>query len=309
MRIAVLADPVQQLAQFAAGNLHELLPSINDLATARQQNPKAAYIKAHNGTPTPWYLQLGDPGSPFMDVRVRRALSMAVDRDALDKALFNGQSEQMAFVPSYMGKWALAVSDLPQDIRQYYQYNPAEVKKLLEAAGVANLQVRFVYIANGPFSTAFYNKQAETLNSMLNSAGFKSNLVPQDYQKDYIDSGKGSRQGFFDKDIILLAGVGVVSEADEFLFANFSSKSTSNAEHVKDPGLDAMIDKQRTIVNEDARLKAVLDIERYIADKMYVVPTPGSYRNLLVQPNVHNYQFSDSLGKDTETYAKLWLAK
>lgn len=39
-------------------------------------------------------------------------------------------------------------------------------------------------------------------------------VMPQDYQKDYIDGGKGSHDGYFDKDMIILAGVGPNTEAD-----------------------------------------------------------------------------------------------
>jgi len=40
---------------------------------------------------------------------------------------------------------------------------------------------------------------------------------------------------------------------------------------------------------------------------MYVPSTVGSYRYEFIQPRVQNYNFSDSLGKQTEMYAKIWL--
>ena len=68
-----------------------------------------------------------------------------------------------------------------------------------------------------------------------------------------------------------------------------------------------MVDKERTLVNDDERLKAVQDISKYLADKMYVVGTVGGFAFVLVNPRVQNYQFSTTLGKNTETYAKIWL--
>jgi peptide/nickel transport system substrate-binding protein len=312
LRAAIIPDAAQQLAQFTAGNLDELvLSSPQDVSTAKQNNPKATLLKVENASPNPLYLQLGDPTSPFQDVRVRRALSMAIDRDALGKVVYDGEAKAMVFVPSYMGKWALAVKDLPPDIQQYYKYNPGEAKKLLEAAGQSNLQLRFVFVVNSPtpggLGSPTYMTLGETIANMLNSAGIKTTPVMHDYTKDYVAGGKGSRQGYFDKDMVVLAGAAPNTDADEFIFNHFDSRSTSNAERLNDPTLDAMIDKQRTIVNEDDRLKAILEIQRYLADKMYVVPTVGTYRWLLVQPRVRNYQYSDTLGKMTEIYAKLWL--
>jgi peptide/nickel transport system substrate-binding protein len=310
LRVAIVPDSSQRLAQFTAGNLDEFLPSADDLATAKQNNPKASVIVGADGTPSPVFWQLGDPTSAFLDIRVRRALSMAIDRDALGKVLYNDQSVQTILVPAYLGKWSLAVKDLPADIQQYYKYNPADAKKLLEAAGASNLQLRYGYIVNGTggFSTPIYRKHAETVSNMLNAAGIKTNLVSIDYNKDYIDSGKGSSQGYYEKDMIIDGGLSVYTEADEYLYNFYHSKSTNSHQHLNDPTMDAMIDKQRGIVDEAERLKAALEVEKYIAEKVYLLATVGSYKWTMVQPRVRNYLYSDSPGEHTETYAKLWLA-
>jgi peptide/nickel transport system substrate-binding protein len=307
-RVAVISDTAQQQAQFAAGNLDEISPGTpDDLAAIRQQVPKALTLKAPNAAPYPMWLQLGDPTSPFLDVRLRRALSMAIDRDALGKVVYAGEYEQMLALPSYMGKWALHVQDLAPDVQQYYKPNPTAVKQLLDAAGATSLQLRFVNIVNGAFSTPNYEKQVQALANMLNAAGIKTTIITQDYNKDYIDSGHGSRQGYYDKDMVLFAAISSYTDADEFLFSYFHSKSTSNEERLKDPQLDAMIDKERTLVDENARLQAVHDIERYLAAQMYNVPTVGGYAYAAVQPRVQNYEYTNGLGKATENYAKLWL--
>jgi peptide/nickel transport system substrate-binding protein len=310
-RVAVIPDRAQQLAQFAAGNLDELiLDNIDDVKAAQQRQPKAQVFKTHRASPLPIYYQMGDPASPFQDVRLRRAVSMALDRDALGKAVYNGEWEAVVYVPAYMGKWSLSINDLPQEIKQYYTYNLSEAKKLIQAAGASNLSLRLAYPVNGPGSfapTPSYKQQAETISNMLNQAGLKTTIITQDYNKDFVDAGKGSRQGYFDKDVLMFAGAGSNSEADEWLYSYFHSKSTSNQEHLNDPTYDAMVDKQRTLVNEDERLKAVIDIQKYLADKMYVVSTVGTYEWAVVSPRLQNYQYSNSLGKNTETYAKLWV--
>ena len=136
LRVAVIPETAQQLAQFTSGNIDEhLFTNPYDVAPAKQQNPKALLLKTEYALPTPLVFQLGDSSSVFQDIRVRRAFSMAIDRDALSNAVLNGEGEVMVFIPSYMGKWALKVKDLPADLQPYYKYNPGESKKLLEAAG------------------------------------------------------------------------------------------------------------------------------------------------------------------------------
>jgi len=105
MRLAIVPDASQQLAQFTAGNLDELaLADPFSIDAAKKSNPKATLITAPNGTPDPVFWQLGDPTSAFQDVRVRRALNMAIDREALGKTIFGGQALSPVFIPPSMGK-------------------------------------------------------------------------------------------------------------------------------------------------------------------------------------------------------------
>jgi peptide/nickel transport system substrate-binding protein len=307
LRVSVIPDPAQQLAQFSAANTDELLLTVDQLSAAKQQNPKAIVLKALDGRPSSIYFQFFDKSGPFQDLRVRQALSMAIDRDALSKAIYNGESVQPIFVPAYMGKWAVKVQDLPASSQQYFKYNPSEAKKLLEASGTTNFQFKFAYIVNSSFSTPVYIKQSEAVANMLNTVGIKTSIVTQDYIKDFIGGGKGSRQGYFDKDTMVFHNQAGFTEADEFIFSYFHSKSTSNSERLSDPTLDSMIDSERTIVNQDERLKAIQDIQKYIASKMYVVSTIGAFQYIALQPHVHNYNYTNSLGLETETYAKLWV--
>lgn len=307
LKLAVIPDPAQRLAQFTGGNLDEIeINNAFDVATVKQNNPKAQEVKLPLGNPNPLYLQLGDPASPFVDIRVRRALSMAIDRDALGKVVYNGETLRVVYVPAYQGKWSLPVDQLDPAVGQFYKYNPAEAKKLLEAAGATNLQLKVV----NPFASLGNleaGKSVEVIGGMLNSLGIKTVILSLDYNKDFIGNGKAIRQGYFDSDMVIYGAASPYSEADEWLFSYFHSKSLSNSEHLNDPQYDALVDKMRTLVNEDERLKAVHAIQRHLAEKLYAPSLVGTYRWMFVQPRVRNYNYSFTLGRATENYAKLWL--
>ena len=150
--------------------------------------------------------------------------------------------------------------------------------------------------------------QAQTINNMLNNVGIKTSPVRLDFSKDFLAGGKGPSNGFFPKDMVVFSPPKSLSDADEYLYSFWYSTSGGNRDKVKDGALDAMLDKQRTLVNDDDRLKAVLDIQRYLADKMYAVPGVEGYRRVAVQPWVKNYA-PTHLGpaQFTETHAKVWL--
>lgn len=309
LETAVIPAPAQVLAQFRTGNLDEALISPADLASLKQSNPKARIVEA---PPQAYaiYFPLGDPSSLFQDIRIRRAFAMAIDRDAIGKTIYSGHYGSSVFLPLDLGRWSLNIDAVDQDSGQYYKFKPGEAKRLLAAAGASGLEVKFAWVVNGSFGDRpEYQTQAQTINNMLGNVGIKTNPVRLDFSKDYIAGSKGPSNGIFPKDMVVLAPPKSLSDADEYLYGFFYSTSSGNRDRVKDSALDAMIEKQRTLVDDDERLKAVLDIQRYLAQKMYVVPAVEGYRYTAVQPWVRNYSLSQGPGQFTETDAKLWLAK
>ena len=197
-------------------------------------------------------------------------------------------------------------ADLSAKTQAYYTYNPSDAKKLLDAAGAGDRSFKLVW-ATG-YMGPDYETGAQTVTNMLSQAGIKITAVSVDYQKDFVGGGKGIRYGNYDQNTIVFAGISTYEDADGYLYAYFSSKGTGPSK-LSDPELDAMLAKARAILDEDQRLKAYLDVQRYIADKVYVVgafPQPHGY--VLIQPRVQSYQSSETYGIATEAFTKLGLA-
>ena len=306
----IIPDRSQQLAQFSTGHLDFLLVVENDIETARKSNPKATVLTGTSGGNIAMYFQLGDPASPFKDIRLRRAVSMAVDRDAIGKVVYNDHYQPFFSVKTYMGKWALSMNDLTSDQRQYYKFDLAAAKKLLNEAGGSSLNIKLAYYTGGGGADASYVTAAQTIYNMLKQLPWQINLVNIDYSKDFINGGKGWRYGNIPNDAILIGGIAPFSEADEYVFGYYHSKSTANQEHLKDAQLDSMIDKARTVVDEQSRLKAYLDIQKYIAGQMFsVAGLPAGNNYSLIQPSVHDFKFTYADGNYADVWSNLWLQK
>lgn len=100
--------------------------------------------------------------SPFKDVRVRRAVAHAIDRQAIVDALVKGSSKVVnsACFPSQFG----CDVDVPS-----YDYDPEKAKALLAEAGYTD-----------GFTTDFYayrnRDYAEAISSYMNAVGIKTNF-------------------------------------------------------------------------------------------------------------------------------------
>jgi len=129
VRHAILPATSLQLAQFAGGNLDSLVVAQNDVSTLAKAVPGARILKTlASGGGKAVYFQLGDLASPFQDIRLRRAVSLAIDRDAIAKTLYADESELSFSVQFLMGKWALRFNQLDPSLQQLLQVQPSRGK-------------------------------------------------------------------------------------------------------------------------------------------------------------------------------------
>jgi peptide/nickel transport system substrate-binding protein len=308
IKVAIIPDASQQLAQFTAGHIDSIRPTPNDLATVKQQNPKAAVLGVPSSRSWVYFGHMDRPNTAFYDINVRKALSMAMDRPTIAKTIYGSDYSDNGVIPAALGDSALPPEQLG-DASQWYKFNPTEAKKLIAATPAIKQIKRFLY------PTPTYGAQFETLCttvvSMLNAVGLQVQAVPIDYNKDFINGGKGALYGNFPDDSLLASTQGVHNDAATTLLYNYQSGNDHNLPKVSDPQLDAMMQKMNTILDESAHLKAVLDIQRYAAAQVYFIPLPSEYAYTVVQPSVYNYQYSTSgnVSEGPNTLSKLWVKR
>ncbi len=305
VHVAIIPNPAQQLAQFTAGHLDLLRPAPNDLATAKQQNPKATVLGVPASRSWVFWGHMDRPSTPFYDINIRKALSMAMDRQTIAKTVFGSDYSINGVIPAALGTSALPIEQFG-DAKQWYEYNPNEAKKIVAATPAVKQLKRYMY-PTGAFGAQF-ETLSQTVASMLNAVGFEMQAVPLDYNKDFIGGGKGALYGNYPDDALVSTTQGVHNDAATTLLYNFQSKNDHNLPKVSDPQLDAMMAQMNTLLDESAHLKAVLDIQRYIAGQVYLVPLPSEYTYTVLQPWVYNYQYGGA-SDGPSALSRVWLKR
>src|SRR5262245_6174004 len=135
----VLDDPSTALAMYRTGQIDCGPGQGGGFSAVRQQDLDALkrshphFIYRDFLSPVAIVIYMRTDQSPFNDVRVRRALSQAIDRQGLIEAV-PLRGEPTPAVPRGLAEWSLPVDQLGTGAK-YYQYDPKEAKRLLAEAG------------------------------------------------------------------------------------------------------------------------------------------------------------------------------
>ncbi|HEY7517012.1 MAG TPA: ABC transporter substrate-binding protein [Methylomirabilota bacterium] len=213
------------------------------------------------------YMRTDQP--PFNDVRVRRAVSLAIDRKAWRDTIHYGEGcLDSGPVPCGMSPWKLDASKLEAAGRKYVEgHDPAEARRLLAEAGFPRGLSAPVFHWPGfpPPWRSYFDLVADNLSRM----GLNVELRAEELGK-YMST---TALGKFEKMAMGPFGAGE-TEVDAFLYESFFSGSPRNRSRVADAELDRLLVAQRREMDPARRVEIVHEIQRYLADKSYYVYLP-----------------------------------
>jgi len=206
---------------------------------------------------------------PFSDVRVRQAVSLAIDRKGMIDATLEGIGAVNGPLPAALSDWALPIAELGEGAK-YYRYDPAEAKRLLAAAGHPNGLPASVCFAT--YGSTMLVDTMQLLLKDLKAVGIGATLD----QKEYGAYQATCRLGKFDS--MVFGPLTPFLEPDSFLFGQYFTGEPRNRSHVADPALDDLLVRQRRTADLKSRREVINQIERHLAKQQYYVATPsGTY--------------------------------
>jgi peptide/nickel transport system substrate-binding protein len=279
----VLEDPSTGLAMYRAGQI-DCGPAAwwgvrqQDLETLQKSHPKLVYQDfLSNVTSSVLYMRTDTP--PFNDVRVRRAISMAIDRQGIIEAVYL-RGEPTPAIARGATEWSLPIDQLGEGAR-YYQHDPKEARRLLADAGFPKGFKTSISTTNGYGPDLL--DVVQLVQGYLKDVGIEAEMKLQEYGAYMATTNQGKFEG------MAMGPLSITWEPDSVLYGMYAPDQPRNSAHVNDPKLTAMLKEQRRTKDLEARKQLIFDIERYVAAQQYYVYTNSNVITGTWQPYVKNY--------------------
>ncbi|MEZ9872215.1 MULTISPECIES: ABC transporter substrate-binding protein [Vibrio] len=272
-----IENQVAEMNRFLSGELDFTYEVPNEhFRRLQKEYPEDVNIKGNLCT---YYYQFNAQKAPFDDVRVRKAMSYAMDRDIVTKAIL-GQGQKPAY---FLTPEITAGFDpvTPEYGQLSQKERIAEAKRLLEEAGYTKSNpLEFNLLYN---TSENHKKLAVAIASMWKKElGINAKLENQEW-KSYLDS---KDTGNFD---VARAGwCGDYNEASSFLTLMVSQNTTAG-QHYKSADYDKIIDKALSSTSEEERTKLYIEAEKLLAKDMPIAPVYQYVTTRLVSPLLGGY--------------------
>jgi peptide/nickel transport system substrate-binding protein len=247
-----IPDSSTQVAELESGNVHVLLEVPIESVERLSNNPKVQVFKGpHFGL---GYLAFATDKKPFTDVRVRKALNLALNREEIVHGVFRDLA-----LPAY-GYLPPLMPEYVED-KAAHTYDIEQAKKLLAEAG---------YPTGFKATLATQNKAehvrlAEVIKAQLDKVGVKTEIQVFD-SAGYASFLKEGKQELFVREYSY-ADANILQwflESGQFPYPNHS--------RWKDQATDRLIKEAETAASLEGRTQKYKELQRYLIDQAVWAP-------------------------------------
>ena len=246
------------------------------------------------------FLSMRVDTKPFDDIRVRRALNMAVDKKEIVSAYYGGNAELFAYPqhPDYIGYFE-PLEAMPDSVKELFIYNPDKAKKLLAEAGYPK---GFSFKVQVCSCNPDHMDLLPLVAAYLERVGVKLEIQPMEYAA-FLSAmtTKTLAAGYFMNN--------GHTNPTTTIRKSFVTAQTWNPSQYADPAFDKKMDAAYQERDETKRKTMLKEMTIEILDKAPYIWLPTPYIYTAWWPWVKNYAGELRAGavRPGPIYARIWI--
>ena len=246
------------------------------------------------------FITVGRP--PFNDIRVRQAMQMALDRETIAKTYFKGYADPtphgLMHNDFHLGT---PFDEWPEEVKQYYRYDPERAKQLLAEAGYPDgfkteliyferMDASYAELVIGYWAEIGVDVEMSIVGQAENSA------IAREHTSDGINNGLNA--GF-------IYDIGLFES-----YYRSNKPLNKDGLGVNDPHIDALIDAAKAATTLEERNRITKEVNLYALGQHWHIDGPGPVPQFQVaQPWVKGYNGEIGIGVAgfTTLLTRLWI--
>ncbi|MDF2949541.1 MAG: extracellular solute-binding protein family 5 [Sedimentibacter sp.] len=209
----------------------------------------------------------------FKELKVRQAISLAINREEIIDLVYDGNAKVTGFVPAAMGRWAIDFES-----EELYKQNIEKAKQLMAEAGYPNGFE--TTIAVGLLDDI--NSTGEVLQKQLEQIGIKATIQNLE-SGQYVDAWKNRTHE------MMVGRNGAGTDPNRAVAFFFSSKGSANVWGYSNPEVDALCNQGKVTVDETERETIYKEAQKLIVNDVpnLFIASPMEY--YFVRNNVEGF--------------------
>jgi ABC-type transport system substrate-binding protein len=278
----LLSEYSAGLAQFVGKNVWSYSVRPADILPTKRGNPDMVLLPGREPSPTGtgfWNFSK-QPDSVWKDVRLRRALSMTVDRELVLESFFNTTDFVAAGLPvqtywnSHIGagcpEWVDPKGTGLGEGAKYFKYDIAEAKKLVEAAGM-KAPVASVFHTEVGFDPERLKRDELLAGHMNESTVFHFDVDVLDYNTSWRRARESAGAAFPG----ILTHFQSGDTTDIIINRTYTPNGTNAVSSQPLPGITDLVLQQRREFDQQKRMGLIQEMQKRLAIEWPSLYFPG----------------------------------
>ncbi len=298
--LPIIKDEQTAISSFRSGKLDWIIMNWKYVDELKKSLPQLKWARMLYGGNLSLVMRMDK--KPFTDIRVRRALNLAVNKQEIIDNFYKGNAEMHTypFPPSFQDVYT-PLNKLPPEARELYTYNPEKAKKLLAEAGYPN---GFTFKAQITNSSQSFLDLASMVVAYLAKVGVTCVLEPMDYPS-YLNVmlKKTHSEGYF-------LSTGHTNPAAG-IRKNFLTGQTWNPHMMSDPYMDKTWQDaiENPKLTEKQAMETLKKLGVYALEQAPAIVLPCEYNFVAWWPWVQNFYAETNVGAQRfgPIAARIWI--
>jgi peptide/nickel transport system substrate-binding protein len=291
LTILAVPEEVTRLAMLERGEADIVYGLSGELADRVKKNSKLMLAPVLSGSFWLEFVGFQDPKNPFHDKRVRQAVSLAIDRKAINEAESAGLGKVSGNWINNDVQFGLEWPDL--------EFNLEKARVLMREAGHANGFTVDWLTPLAPFSS-----RGEAVVSQLQAIGIRAKLqtMERGVFLQRIRAGKQQWPGVQ----MIMHGARIGGTWSNWYETFFKCGGFNAADRLCVPELDAKLDRYNTSIDPADRKQLAEQVQRSILENYYLVPVFRHAFMNAIGPRIDAKKWQDVFPTVTTGYAYPW---